>query len=92
MIVRIMGEGQLEVPDAELATLNGYDDAVQKALDGGDDEIFRAALIALLDRVRTIGTPIPSDALVPSDLILPAADAHVDEVRTMLSDDGLIPD
>jgi hypothetical protein len=29
--------------------------------------------------------------LEPSELILPAEDAHVDEVRDMLGNEGLIP-
>ncbi|MFD6751306.1 PspA-associated protein PspAA, partial [Streptomyces anthocyanicus] len=44
-----------------------------------------------LDAVRRLGTPLPDDALEPSELILPAPDASLDEVREMLSDDGLIP-
>jgi hypothetical protein len=91
MIVRILGEGQLEVPDGEIAGLNALDDALQKAIDGDDDDAFRTALHALLDRVRAVGRPLPADSLYPSELILPAPDAHVDEVRDLLSDEGLIP-
>jgi hypothetical protein len=41
--------------------------------------------------VRELGEPLPDDALEPSELILPPPDASLDEVRDMLSDDGLIP-
>lgn len=41
--------------------------------------------------MRRLGEPLPDDALEPSELILPAPDATLDEVREMLSDDGLIP-
>jgi hypothetical protein len=91
MIVRILGEGQLEVPDEEVDGLNALDDALQKALDTDDDDAFRTALHALLDRVRGVGQPLPADSLQPSELILPAPDAHVDEVRELLGDEGLIP-
>ena len=37
------------------------------------------------------GRAPPDDALEPSELILPSPDASMDEVREMLSDDGLIP-
>jgi hypothetical protein len=47
--------------------------------------------VALLDGVRNVGTPHDSDALDESDLILPPADATIDEVRELLNDDGLIP-
>jgi hypothetical protein len=92
MIVRIMGEGQLELDTDQLDELNRLDDLLGEAIDSGDDEKFRSALVTLLDAVRSAGTPVPDDALVDSDLVLPYAEAHVDEVKEMLSDDGLIPE
>ncbi len=91
MIVRILGEGQLEVADEHIDGLNELDASVGKALEAGDDEAFRVALAALLDQVRSVGAAVPDDALVESDLLLPASDAHVDEVREMLGEEGLIP-
>lgn len=91
MIVRIVGEGQLDVAAEHLDVLNRFDDELQAAIDGGDDAAFRAALTALLSKVREVGTAVPDDEIVPSDLLLPAEDAHVNEVRKMLSADGLIP-
>jgi hypothetical protein len=91
VIVRILGEGQLDVADGELDSLNALDDAVQAAVDGGDDEQFAESLRAQLDRVRQVGTPVPDDAIVPSDLVLPSADATLVEVRELLGDEGLIP-
>lgn len=91
MIVRILGEGQLEVPDSELDHLNTLDSQVEAAVEGGDPEAFAAALSALLEGVRASGRPLADDALEDSDLILPPADASIDEVRELLEDDGLIP-
>ncbi|MEU6390247.1 hypothetical protein [Streptomyces sp. NPDC046939] len=91
MIVRIMGEGQVRLADGHFAELNELDDELLAEIEGGDEEGFRRTLAALLDAVRRLGTPLPDDALEPSELILPAEDATLDEVRSMLSDDGLIP-
>jgi hypothetical protein len=91
MIVRILGEGQLELDDAATPELNELDARVEKAVNAGDEAAFRAALTALLDRVRALGTPLAADALEPSDLILPYADAHLEDVREMLTGEGLIP-
>lgn len=91
MIVRIMGEGQLKVDDSRLPELNALDDALSAAVESGDDDRFRAALVKLLDAVRAAGTPLADDALVDSDLVLPHADAHIDDVREILSGEGLIP-
>ena len=92
MIVRIMGEGQLRLDDGALDELNRLDDQLGEAIESGDDERFRAALVTLLDAVRAAGTPVPDEELVDSDLVLPYAEAHVDEVRAMLTDEGLIPE
>ena len=91
MIVRILGEGQLDVPEGELASLNALDDDLQSAVDSSDESKFAASLSALLSRVREVGRPLPDDEIVPSELVLPAGDASLAEVRQLLSDDGLIP-
>ncbi|PSK99729.1 hypothetical protein CLV30_11732 [Haloactinopolyspora alba] len=91
MIIRIMGEGQFEVSDAHLDELNRLDDALGEAIDADDDTVFRTALEALLGEVRRVGAPVADDVLVDSDLVLPFAEAHVDEVRELLTDEGLIP-
>ncbi|MBP5940124.1 PspA-associated protein PspAA [Streptomyces acidiscabies] len=91
MIVRIMGEGQLELSESHLPALNKLDDDLLTELESADEQAFRHTLTALLNEVRRLGTPLPDDALEPSDLILPAPDATLEEVRAMLNDDGLIP-
>jgi hypothetical protein len=91
MIVRILGEGQLEVADGQINALNELDRAVESAIEADDDAAFSAALAALLDGVRRSGTPLPEDSLDDSDLILPPADATIGEVRELLEGDGLIP-
>ncbi|GAA2451062.1 hypothetical protein ABZ776_36800 [Streptomyces sp. NPDC007076] len=91
MIVRIMGEGQVALADSHLAELDGLDDELLAEMESGDGPGFRATLHALLARVRELGTALPDDSLEPSELILPAPDATLEEVRAMLRDDGLIP-
>ncbi len=91
MIVRIMGEGQVRLADSHLAELNKLDDELLSEMENGDGPAFRRTLQALLTKVRDLGEPVPDDALTPSDLILPSPDATLEEVRELLSDDGLIP-
>jgi hypothetical protein len=92
MIVRIMGEGQLDVAEGDLSALNSLDGELETAIESGDEEKFRTALHALLERVRAVGETLPPGDLAPSGLILPPADATMEEVRAMLGDEGLIPD
>ncbi|CAL9424417.1 hypothetical protein ACH4LN_23290 [Streptomyces albus] len=91
MIVRIMGEGQVKLDDSHFVELNRLDDELLEEMENGDEAGFRRTLAALLDAVRRMGSPLPDDALEPSELILPAPDAGLEEVRAMLGDDGLIP-
>ncbi|MBK8463439.1 MAG: hypothetical protein IPL36_10485 [Nigerium sp.] len=95
MIVRILGEGQYRLSDAELDILDALDDAVEAAARAGDAGELRRALQRLLDEVRTQGEEVDADLLIDSDLILPDADATVDEVRAWMGGDtsfpGLLP-
>ncbi|MGW2421612.1 PspA-associated protein PspAA [Streptomyces sp. NPDC001709] len=91
MIVRIMGEGQVQLDDSHFVELNKLDDELLAEMESGDEAAFRRTFAALLDAVRRLGTPLPDDALEPSELILPSPDASLAEVREMLADDGLIP-
>jgi hypothetical protein len=91
MIVRILAEGQWEVGDDALDRLNALDGEVEAAVEAGDTVTFSQALGALLDAVRGAGARLPDDTLHDSDLILPPADATLEEVREMLSGEGLIP-
>jgi hypothetical protein len=79
------------VPDDAVDELNELDTRVENAVESRDVEVFAAALAALLDGVRAAGTPHDEEALDASDLILPQADATLDEVRDLLSGDGLVP-
>lgn len=91
MIVRILGEGQFDVADADVERLNELDSALEAAVESGDEGAFRSALHALVEQVRSVGTPHAVDALDTSDAVLPPVDATLDEVRELLQDDGLIP-
>ncbi|MFC5220359.1 PspA-associated protein PspAA [Streptomyces coerulescens] len=91
MIVRIMGEGQVTLSDSHLPELNKLDDELLAEMENGDGPGFRRTLTALLSKVRELGAPLPDDSLEPSELILPSPDATLEEVRELLSDDGLIP-
>ncbi|MEU1126526.1 hypothetical protein ABZ371_23900 [Streptomyces sp. NPDC005899] len=91
MIVRIMGEGQVELADSHVAELDKLDDVLLAEMESGDGPGFRTTLHALLDKVRELGSPLPDDSLEPSELILPAPDATLEEVRALLGDGGLIP-
>ena len=92
MIIRILGEGQLEIPTEAMDELNALDDALTSAIDSNDQEAFRSGLSQLLTGIREKGSVLADDYLGPSDLVLPGEDATVEEVKELLTDEGLIPD
>jgi hypothetical protein len=91
MILRILGEGQFEVPEERMEELNRLDEEVQAAVDADDADGFTRALARLITGVRTAGRELPDDYLGPSDLVLPGPDATIGDVREVLGDEGLIP-
>jgi len=91
MIIRIMGEGQLRLPEGALEELNRLDVDLESAVDKQDEAAFGVALRALLDAARSLGEALPQDAIEPSDLILPGDGATIEEVHELLTDGGLIP-
>jgi hypothetical protein len=93
MIVRILSEGQWRIESGAQAGLSALDDAIESAVQAGDQARLGEALLRLHDQVRAVGVVVPDDEIADSDLILPDVDASLDEVRALLSesDEGLIP-
>lgn len=92
MIVRISGEDQYRLPDADAARLNELDNAVVELVEGGREDGFDDAFAALLDYVREHGEPVGDDELEGSDLILPPSDLTFEEAGSEFSGEGLIPE
>jgi hypothetical protein len=88
VIVRVLGEGQYDLDEAAAAELAPLDLELDAAVDRGDETAFRAALDGAVRLVRS-GTPLAQDELASSDLILPALDASIDDVRKLLAEDGI---
>jgi hypothetical protein len=92
MIVRISGEDQYELADAEADRLNELERAVIAIVDGGSSHGFTEAYAALLAHVRAKGTLVGDEDLRGSDVILPPADVTFEEAGTEFTGEGLIPD
>lgn len=88
MIVRILGEGQFDVPDAARGGLDELEHALNEAVEGHDEAAFTVALAALIDAVRTAGTPLAADTFTASDLVVPFSDATLAETQGLLEQPG----
>ena len=91
MIVRIVGEGQYRLDDNLIGALNDLDVRLQEYLEAGDEEHFSDLLLQMAELVHEGGTPLADGEIVRSDAVIPPEDATVEEVRTLLSAEGLIP-
>jgi hypothetical protein len=92
MIVRISGEDQYELPDSDAERLNELEHAVIAVVEGGSEDGFTETYRALLDYVRSNGTPVGDDELASSQVILPPADLTFEEAGREFTGEGLIPD
>ncbi len=91
MIVRISTEGQYELSENDVKTLNELDNQSVEACQAGDEQKFRDTFSRMLELVRTSGRPVGDDELSGSDVILPPPDTSIDEARAEFSGEGLIP-
>lgn len=92
MIVRILTEGQFNLPGAYIDELNDIDNAVVEVVEQEDREGFAKNLKRMLDLVRQNGTPVPVEELVESDLVLPEPDITLEEAEEIFIGEGLTPD
>ncbi len=84
MIVRVLGEGQYEIDDANAEAVEHLDTALGDALRSGDEDTFSTTLAAVIDEVRSTGRRIEDTTIVPSDLALPHPGATLAEVEALL--------
>jgi len=88
MIVRILGDGQFEVPDADRPGLHQLEEVLDTAIEGDDEAAFAAALAAVIAEVRRVGTELAADSFTASDRVLPFDDATLAETKELLAGPG----
>ncbi len=91
MIVRILTEGQFNLPGAHVDELNEIDNRLVEVVEQEDRPQFEVLLKQMLDLVREKGTPVPVDELVESDLVLPEPDITLEEAEELFTGEGILP-
>jgi hypothetical protein len=84
VIVRVLGEGQWRIPAEHERELERLDTKLLEALERHDETAFRQALDQLLAEVHRVGSIVPPDELVRSDVAIPGPDASLEEVAALL--------
>lgn len=90
MIVRIQGAGQYRLDGAAQSELQSIDAHLVAAVGRGDAAEAHTLLGQAIDLVQTRGVALDATDLSSSDLILPPADASLDETDTLLRAEGLL--
>ena len=91
MIVRILTEGQFNLPGAYVDELNEIDNRIVEVAEDQDEAQFELLLSRMLELVREKGEPVPVDDLVESDLVLPEPDITLEEAARTFTGAGLLP-
>jgi len=88
MIVRILGEGRFDVPDADLPVIEQLDGELNDALERDDENEFRNALADLIQQIHHVGTMLPPDDVQTSELVVPHAGSTLAEVKALLAEES----
>jgi hypothetical protein len=87
MIVRILGEGRFDVPEADMPAVEQLDAQLTDAVDRNDATGFDSALSDLITEIRHTGTPVPADDLQTSGLVVPHPGSTLAEVKDLLTEE-----
>ena len=91
MIVRIMTEGQYDLPGAYIDDLNKIDNDLVEVVEQENEAEFAKLLKKMLDLVRDNSTPVPVEELVESDLVLTEPDLTLIEAEEIFTGEGIVP-
>ncbi len=91
MIIRIQSAGQYRFASEQVDRLQDLDAQLVESVNSLDDAGAHALLQQIIKYVQGEAQPLAADDLSSSELILPAPDATMDEIRSVLREDGLVP-
>ena len=91
MIVRILTEGQFNLPGSYVDELNEIDNQLVEVVEQENRDEFERLLRKMLDLVREKGAGLAIDELVESDLVLPQPDITLEEAEQLFTGEGLLP-
>jgi hypothetical protein len=92
VIVRILSEGQFQLPDNVAERLNELDNEAVAAVEDGDEPRFRELFAEMLDLVTSGGSEVPDEELLESQVIIPPRDLSFEEAHAEFTGEGIIPD
>ncbi|WP_340818990.1 hypothetical protein [Methanolobus sp. WCC4] len=92
MIIRIVGEGQYEVPGALFDELNVIDNRIVELVSQDDEEGYKLELSSLIGKIKDSGKQLDDSLIVESDIIVPPADLTFAEAKDVFTGVGIFED
>ena len=92
MIIRIMGQGQFNVPSSLFDELNAVDNKIVDHVAKEDEDNFRNDLFTLISMIKQNGDPVGDEEIVESDIIVPPDDLTLAEAKEVFSGQGIFED
>ncbi|SFM14125.1 PspA-associated protein PspAA [Methanolobus profundi] len=92
MIIRIVGEGQYEVPSALFDELNVIDNRIVDLVSKGDEEGYKIELAGLIEKIKMSGKQLDDADIVESDIIVPPEDLTFEEAKDVFTGVGILED
>jgi phage shock protein A len=84
-IVRIQGDDQYRLQQADRDQLDRFDADLVAAIGAGDEAAFRGKLHQVLEFVKNRGERLPSNQLTRSDVVLPSEDMTLAEAKAIMA-------
>lgn len=88
MIIRILGDGLYEVPEADLPAIEEIDEVLADAIERDDAAAFTGALADLVGQVRHSGTRLAHEDVRTSAMVVPHEGSTLEEVQALLAEEG----
>jgi phage shock protein A len=85
IVVRIHGDDQFRLQQADRAKLDQFDGDLMSAFRAGDEKRFKETLNSLLSWVRSTGERLAQGDLSSSDVVLPSADMSLKEAQDLVA-------
>jgi RNAse (barnase) inhibitor barstar len=92
MIIRIVGEGQYEVPGALFDELNAIDNKIVDLVSQDNKEEYNNELSKLISMIKSSGKQLDDVDIVESDIIVPPGDLTFEEAKDIFTGVGIFED
>ncbi|WP_445474711.1 PspA-associated protein PspAA [Methanococcoides methylutens] len=92
MIIRIMGEGQYEVPGSLFDELNIIDNRIVDLVGKENEADYRTELLRLIHVIKSNGKQLDDASIVESNIIVPPEDLSLQEAKEIFTGSGLLED